>query len=42
MRNKIISYFIGEPEEITLNQELLFYGIMAFPFLIALFTFILS
>lgn len=31
IRNRIIDYFIGEVEEVTLPQELLFYGIMGSP-----------
>ncbi|WP_255783466.1 hypothetical protein [Oceanobacillus alkalisoli] len=41
MRNWIIDYFIGEPEEVTLPQELLFYGVMSSPILIFIVTMIL-
>ncbi len=41
MRDKIIDYFIGEPEEVTLPQELQFYLIMAMPVIIFIIIMIL-
>lgn len=41
MRDKIIDYFIGEPEEVTLPQELLFYLTQATPVIIFIIIMIL-
>ncbi|WP_405103138.1 hypothetical protein [Oceanobacillus sp. FSL H7-0719] len=41
MRRKIVDYFIGEPEEITLSQEITFYGIMSSPILLFIIILIL-
>lgn len=41
MREKMISYFMGEPEEITVPQELGFYALMSSPFLIVLVFWVL-
>lgn len=42
MRRKIIDYFIDEPEEVSLNQELQFYLIMGSPLLILLAVIVLA
>ena len=36
LRNWMIDYFIGEVEEVSLMQEIGFYGVMASPILIVL------
>ena len=42
MRNKIIEYFIADDaSEVSLPQELMFYGIMGSPILIFIITMIL-
>lgn len=41
MRDKLIDYFIGEPEEVTESEEFMFYVIMASPVLIGLVTFLI-
>lgn len=41
MRKWIINYFIDEPEETTVQDEMLFYSIMAMPLVIAITTLIL-
>ncbi|GAB3801452.1 hypothetical protein [Virgibacillus kimchii] len=42
MRNKIIDFFLGEPEEVTEGQELMFYAIMGFPVFIAIGTILIT
>ncbi|EQB35013.1 hypothetical protein M948_18075 [Virgibacillus sp. CM-4] len=42
MRNKIIDFFIGEVEEVSLSDEILFYVIMATPLIIAAIAIIIS
>lgn len=41
MRYKIIDYFLGDPEDISLKDELLFYAIMLMPIVITVVAFIL-
>lgn len=42
MRNKIIDFFIDDPEQVPTSQELLFYAIMASPLFIALAVIIIT
>lgn len=41
MRYKIIDYFLGDPADIDLKDELLFYAIMLMPIVITIIAFIL-
>ncbi|WP_260049144.1 hypothetical protein [Oceanobacillus kimchii] len=41
MRKWMINFFIDEPEETTVHDEIVFYSIMAMPIVIAIITFIL-
>ena len=42
VRRHLINYFIGEPEEVSLKAEILFYSIMAMPLVIAIATIIIA
>lgn len=41
MRDWVIDYFIGEPEEVTESDEFMFYAIMSSPLLIGLVVFLI-
>lgn len=42
MRNKIIDYFLGEPDEVTEGQEIAFYAIMGLPLFVTLAVIIIT
>lgn len=42
VRKHLVNYFIGEPEEVSLKAEILFYSIMAMPIVIAITTIIIA